>query len=212
MHRPKSAASRYEEEMMAKAKRAAHTTDDPVDKLRNLCLARGSSGILGFGKVFRRMDDDGSKALKIDEFLKGLDDTGMDLTEDEAKEVFTRFDKDSSGSINFDEFLFGLRPPMSSSRLKLINMAYDKMDTTDDGIINLDDVKGNYDVKNNPKYQSGEETEDQILKKFLNNFEQNGSVDGKVTRQEFTDYYSGVSASIDTDAYFDLMMRTAWKL
>ena len=34
----------------------------------------------------------------------------------------------------------------------------------------------------------------------------------QVSKDEFTEYYSGVSASIDDDAYFDLMMRNAWNL
>ena len=59
--------------------------------------------------MFRRMDDDGSKNLGYDEFKKGIDDTGLDLSEEAYKEMFTKFDKDGSGKVSIDEFLFAIR-------------------------------------------------------------------------------------------------------
>lgn len=48
--------------------------------------------------------------------------------------------------------------------------------------------KGVYNVKSNPKYLNGELTEDQLLAKFLNNFETNGVQNAEVSCSKITIY------------------------
>lgn len=67
-------------------------------------------------------------------------------------------------------------------------------------------------ARSHPKYQSGEWTEDEVLRSFLDSIDTPGNPDGKVTRDEFMNYYAGVSATIDDDCYFDLMMRSCYGL
>jgi len=58
---------------------------------------------------------------------------------------------------------------------------------------------------------NGTMTEDQVFLEFLSSFgDKNG--DGRITREEWTDYYSAVSSSIDNDDHFVQLMKTAWKL
>lgn len=55
------------------------------------------------------MDDDGNKALNLEEFTKGIHDVGLDCSDDEIQEIFQRFDVDGNGSVNMTEFLLALR-------------------------------------------------------------------------------------------------------
>ncbi|XP_041476093.1 calcyphosin-like protein isoform X2 [Lytechinus variegatus] len=208
-----AATARHDREMQQKAKKNLSKKDiDPIEKLRCQCLLRGSKGILGLGRVFKIMDDDGNKTLSFAEFKKGLRDYGVPLEKPDVEKMFKAFDSDNSGSIDFDEFLIKLRPPMSQARKDVIHQAFHKLDKTGDNIVTEEDLKGVYNVKKHPKYLNGELTESQIFRSFLDTFDNPNEKDGKITQEEFENYYAGVSASIDNDAYFILMMRTAWKL
>ncbi|XP_076810494.1 calcyphosin-like protein [Clavelina lepadiformis] len=205
-------ASPYEREMSQKALRLLPETSDPIERLRLKCLARGATGIKGLGRSFRIMDDDRSKKLDFDEFKKGICNCGLDMEPNELTYMFQAFDEDNTGKINIDEFLVKLRPPLSISRQTVIQKAFQRADRTGDGVITTDDLRGVYNVKQHPKYLNGEWSEDQIFRKFLENFETPDDPDGVVTYDEFYDYYVGVSSSIDNDAYFDVMMRKEWQI
>jgi len=107
--RPQSGAAHREQQMISQSKRQLAVTSDPLEKLRLICLSRGASGIMGLGRMFRLMDDDGNKALNWDEFKRGMDDAGLELDESHTKELFDMFDRDKSGSVSLNEFLQEIR-------------------------------------------------------------------------------------------------------
>ncbi|XP_064386901.1 calcyphosin-like protein [Halichondria panicea] len=207
-----AATQRHEDELMQASKRKAQTETDPVELLRLKCLSRGAAGIKGLGRAFRVLDDDGSKSLSYEEFKKGIHDYQVGLEDGVIKQLFATFDTDKNGTLSFDEFLKALRPPMSNSRKDIVMKAFRKLDKTGDGIVTIEDLRGVYNAKEHSKFRNGVWTEEQVFMDFLKRFDSPDDPDGKVTSEEFMSYYSGLSASIDGDAYFDLMMRNAWKL
>ena len=84
--------------------------------------------------------------------------------------------------------------------------------------MNLEDIKRTYNAKMHPDVKSGKRSEDEVLLEFLETFEQHHNTihgaksDGKVTPEEFLEYYTHVAANFDTDAHFELMMSNAWNI
>lgn len=192
--------------------------DDLVERLRTKLASRGARGIIGLGKQFRIMDDNNSRSLDLYEFTKAMKDYMLGFNDTEIKALYNYFDSDRSGSVDYDEFLRALRGPMNPFRRKLVAQAYNKLDKDRSGFIDINDIKGVYSAKTHPDVLSGKKTEEQILLEFLETFEthhslrNNNAPDHIVTKDEFDEYYNNISASIDNDQYFELMMNNAWKI
>ena len=77
-------------------------------------------------------------------------------------QLFTFLDRDASGTINFDEFLRALANEMNAKRLALVKMAYQKLDSSGDGVVTTQDIKNVYDVSQNPEVISGKITPEQV--------------------------------------------------
>jgi Ca2+-binding EF-hand superfamily protein len=180
-----------------------------VASVRESFRARGAAGIHGIGRKFRIVDDNGSGWIDLEEFRKVLAEHGLGLSAREVRALFGFFDADADGRITFNEFLRGLRNAMNDRRKALIAMAFRAVDKDGNGILELADIKAAYDASRHPEVLAGRRSAESVLLEFLNGFD-GGNKDGIVTPAEFEAYYADVSASIDSDDYFELMMRNAW--
>ncbi|TDH66107.1 uncharacterized protein CCR75_002725 [Bremia lactucae] len=195
----------------AKLLRGSTTVQQSLERLRTSLFEHGATGIRTLGRKFRIIDDDGNRLLSLEEFRKALREHAMALRESDQDELFHFIDTNHSGSINYDEFLLAVRGELNDRRMQLVLMAFQSLDTDGNHVVDLNDLKGKYNVTKHPQVLEGRKTEDEVLLEFLDTFD-GGAKDNKVHPNEFVRYYANISASIDDDDYFELMIRNAWHL
>ncbi|OMJ78708.1 hypothetical protein SteCoe_21428 [Stentor coeruleus] len=182
-----------------------------LNSVKKVLLERGAYGIRGLAKVFKNMDDNGNRLLDPEDFKWGLYNYGIYLNENDIKTLIKTFDRNGDGFVNFDEFLTTIKGKLNDNRLRLVALAYEKLDKNGDGQVTLDDIAKIYDASKHPEVRAGRLTEEQVFRQFITMWDTE-KPDGIVTMKEFARYYEDISASIDSDNYFEAMIRSAWKL
>jgi hypothetical protein len=189
-----------------------------MELFRDKLKARGARGMIGLQRIFKIMDDDGSLSLSMPEFVKAIRDFRMGISEQSVPALFDAFDTNHDGTINYDEFLRSVRGPMNDFRKQMVERAFRKIDKDGSGVLDINDIKDTYNAQKHPDVLSGKKTEAQVLVEFLETFETHHNVihgkahDSQVDLEEFIEYYTNISASLDNDQYFQLMMNNSWNL
>lgn len=179
---------------------------------------RGARGMIGLQRVFKMMDDDESGSLSLREFGKACKDFRIGISEENVPALFSMFDANGDGTLAYDEFLQAVRGELNPRRLVVVRKAFSKIDASGNGVLELDEVKAAYVSTKHPDVIQGKRSGENVLCEFLETFEahhnmMNGGVrEAPITIEEFTDYYTSVSASIDSDDQFVLVMNNLWGL
>jgi len=179
--------------------------------LREQLKKHGANGIFGLARKFKIMDDDNTKQITYPEFSKAMRETEVFLDEAAQRQLFKYFDYDGDGTLSYDEFLVGVRGELDERRKALVDQAFAIIDKDGNGLLELSDIMSSYDASKHPDVISGKKTKNEVFREFLDNFD-GGDKDGVVTPEEFEHYYGCISASIDDDDYFELMIRNAWHM
>ena len=193
---------------------------DLLEQVRKRIQARGARGILSLGKAFKQMDADSSGALDANEFANALKTYRISNDRLEMEAIFSRFDQDGNGEIDYAEFMLGVMGPMNSRRVAVTRAAFSALDSSRSGQVSLNDIRKRFNAKQHPDVLKGKQTEEDILFEFTDTFEaaytlKHGESKSRTRAAGISDwleYYQNLSASIDSDDYFELMVANTWGL
>lgn len=183
-----------------------------IERLRRDLCARGTDGS-GFSDLMRRfnvLDRDGSKTLNLDEFKIAFQRCNLNFNDQEISTLFYFFDNSDKNYIDYEEVLLALRGPVNHFRRELMEKAFQQIDINGECVVTPEDLIGRFDPSQHPDVKNGTKKAQEVFREFLKSFEVGGEVEGKITKNEFFSYYYNVSASIDRDEYFEILIRNSW--
>ena len=129
-----------------------------LDAFRKKLHQRGLRGLFSLGRLFKIMDDDGSKSLSRAEFEKACRDFKTEMSSEDVGVLFSAFDVNRDGVIQYDEFLRVIRGEMNDYRRGLAERAFRKLDRNGNGTVEIEDLVGVYNARKHPSVMEGRKT------------------------------------------------------
>ena len=93
-----------------------------------------------------------------------------------------------------------------------MHQAFDRMDSEGRNVITPHDLLSSYDAARHPDVQMGRKSESLVLQEFLDTFDVGSSIEGKITRDDFLEYYLNVAAAMNDDDFMEMIIRKTWHL
>ena len=191
--------------------------EENLDIFRDKLGARGIVVVMNFVNQLRQYDRRGNKEIALEDFKEIINNSKVIMSDDEIADLFNDFSNKETGLLNYDNFLKHLLGNLNPRRQNIVNEAFKKLDTENCGVVDLSDIKSNFNSKNCPLVRSAMMSEEAFFNGFMETFQTHHNIFRsakikKVNFPEFEEYYKYVSITIDDDYLFEETVISSWKL
>eukprot|EP00906_Rhabdomonas_costata_P002969 RCo004602 len=191
-----------------------------VDSMRIKIVHRGGrSGFRRLTQALRKRGEATNQRLSRYDFQAALVAFGIHLSQQEMDQLMVIFDHDGSERVSVNEVVHTFRGATSQDRLYLVQQAYSLVEDACERLnggrpVQVRHLLELHDSAHHPEAMSGEKTAFEVSSEFAATW--TGGDErlkaAEVPMEAFVDYYGDISAAIDNDAYFELLVRNVWHL
>ncbi len=114
--------------------------------------------------------------------------------------------------VDYEEMLAGIRGQMNPTLLVLAHQAFDRLDPAGRNMIDPQDLLLKFDATKHPDVATRQRTAEEVLQELLDNFDVGAVAAGKITRDEFINYYHNIAAALQDDDYLEIILRRTWHI
>ena len=162
-------------------------------------------------------EDKSTKTINIETLLSTLKTLQINLNPDDIINFFACLDYTQTGKVITDEILRVIAGDIPEKRKISVISKFAEMDKNKAGLLPISYLKKAYNAKFHPDCFLRKKPENEVLDEFMFTFEvfcflKGIGDDQEISYNDFTEYYTPISASIQDDNYFDDILLGAWSI
>ncbi|KAH7831993.1 putative calcyphosin [Monocercomonoides exilis] len=192
----------------------------------------GAKGFVGLYRAMRMKDPKGTMLIEEEDFGWSIRDICSNtFSKEEIAALFDYLDrsggyidesdevqkKPAIGKVNYAVLLSELAPPMENSRKSVVKNVFQAIDSDGDGVVAAEELKRCFTASSlDSRVARGESSGADNWREFISNFDfatsdKENAGDILINWDQFEWYYRLISAGIEDDSHFQLLLWSSWR-
>ena len=162
-------------------------------------------------------EDKTTNTTNLETLLSTIKLLQLDINPDDIINFYACLDYTQSGKVSTDEILRVIVGEISERRKISIISKFGEMDKNKTGYLPILFLKKVYNAKYHPDCFLRKKPENEVIDEFMFTFEvfcylKGLANDQEISYKDFVEYYTPISASIESDNYFDDILLGSWNI
>ena len=155
-----------------------------------------------------------NQGISLNDLYNILLEMSINISLNDLKILFNFLNKNNN-IISIDQLINLIKGNLDEKRKIIIITIFEYIDSEKKGEISIQLLKGIFNAKNHPDVLKGIKSQEGVFEQFCYSLDlycevNDVQINGYLTFENFMDYYSGVSACIHDDVYFENFLKGIW--